>query len=72
VGNGVKVETESASKVAVLFDTSPGVTYKLQSSTDMKAWSDVGTTTYAGDGGVIGVEIDMPTAATFWRAVEVK
>ena len=72
VAGGVKAEIESPSKVAISFDSTPNVIYKIQTSTDLLTWSDLGTTTYAGNGVVIKVELGMPTASTFWRVVPVK
>ncbi len=56
-----------AGKLRLYFRTAPGVTYHLQKSADLAKWSDVGSTLYAGDGGVILVEEPLPAAETFWR-----
>jgi hypothetical protein len=72
IDGSIRIEAESSSTIVVYFKTEYGKTCKIQSSTDLKTWSDIDSTTYAGDGSVFKAEIAMPSTPTFWRVVTVE
>lgn len=66
----LEIETVDASNLRIRFKTHAGSSYRLQSSTDLKAWSDFGEV-YQGDDNVHSLTLTMPAAKTFWRLVTV-
>jgi hypothetical protein len=70
VTDNFEVEVVDASSVKLLFKTVKGVSYRIETSSNLRDWS-LADDTYDGDGGVLTVIQAMPTAQTFWRLVTV-